>query len=617
MKKQPFITIIFLAMTLLAPRLQAWYPDYSVLATDLPVRDDFLRPLSLHSTTLLGMGEYFQFIYPAQPDLRFMDPSYPLGDSRHVFYMDLGAEPVWESAQESSGYPPVLYDARSSMSSDYGFWSPYRELSHENIPEPSLRLFYLTRLGHSDRALTLGGSYSLAYDETQFYQPYNYDYFRGGDALGAAYDESQVYEDYRLRESGQDESVSTEHQLNLFVSKPLSAALSLGARIGILRADVDGSYGDFQFYDHSDWSDEYESYWDDDTKRLQSVDMNDIALGLSYTTPQQNRFALSGGFTSGSLDRSFNEFDSSRYHSITLNPDGSAATADTNIYLSSSYYASDREWQYEGSGKYLRFMAELPQSQELMLRFGGSLEWRSADLTESESMLRRSDYFNQYWADWDNLWHRYSSRSMATVERQGTGKYSSELIQLSGGVDWQLQPALKFYGGLFLEHYDRSQDSREPFAGEKTAYTSLSGYNYPYAVDEAFQTDLKTFIWKQHQWRTTLAAPVGIEYQVLPAIGVQLGLTKVFQRLRVEEGYDVIVEEYHFVEQQDDVTIRDDLDTEYVDGYEYPVIRDFRDSFDFNAGLNIRSGDKLCVSVILTKLTQNEYAIKVGGSLTW
>lgn len=620
MKKTFKPILLLLLLTLLVPQLNAWYPDYSVMTTEFPVRNDFLRPLQMHAAALMGMGEYFQYIYPSQPDFRFMDPTYPMGEHKHLFYMDLGSEQLWESGTDMSPGYSMNYEMGGLYMDDYAFWSPYREFSHEQIPEPSLRMFYLNRLGDSEGALVLGGSYSLSYDETQFYQPYSFNYFYGRDALGAAYEDagsSVAYEDYRLRETGDDESVSKEHQLNFFLSKAISDRLTIGARLGMVRASVDGNYRDFQFNDRSDWVDEYESYWDDDLERTQSTKMNDVNLGISYTTPQKQRIAINGGIITGNLDRSFNEFDTSRYHSIEFNPDEIPSTVDSNIYRNSSYYKSDKAWQYDGNGYYLRFLAELPQGNEKTFRYGGSAEWKSADLTESESMLRRSDYYNQYYSSYESLWRNYASRSRVEVDRTGTGRYESGFFQLSAGVDWQLQSNMKFYGGLYLEHYDRVQDAREPFTGQKYTYNSYENYNYEYGEYEATQDDAKTFVWQQHQWQTILAAPLGVEYQVVPALGIQLGLTKVYRRMRMIESYDVVVDEYHLVVREDGVVTRDETDVEYVDGYEYPVLRDFGDSFDFNAGLNIRSGDRLRVSVILTNAFQDEYAIKVGGSISW
>ncbi len=610
------LLLIFL-LTLPASHILAWYPEYTVMATEFPVRDDFLRPLSLHSTASQGMGEYFQYLYPSQPDFRFFDPTYPLGTSRHLFYMDFGAESIAGIGEATPGTFPVYYELGTSYIQDYAFWSPYREFSHEKIPEPVLRLFYLTRLGESEAALTLGGSYALSYDETQFYQPYSFNYFRSFDAMGAAYDESQAYSDYTLKEAGDDESVSTEHQLNLFLSKAISQRLIIGARLGLGRTKVDGNYRDYQFEDHSEWADEYEYYRDNDLNRIQSQNTNDINLGMSYQTPQKKRIAINGGFITGNLDRTFNQLDTNRYYSTTLNPDNNISTSDTNIYRSTSLFNSEKEWGYSGNTYYLRIFAELPQTEQLLFRMAGSAELRRAELDESESMLARSDYFNQYWADWEGLIRHYSSQSNVAVERSGTGNYTSELFQISAGVDWQLQPGLQFYGGLFVEHSDRVQDAREPFLGSKYARTELEGYSYPYNTEEVWQDDVKTFSWKQHQWRSTLAAPLGIEYQILPAIGIQVGLTKVFQRLRMTEGYDVIVEEYTFREIEDGVVTRDELETDYVDGYQYPVIKDFSDRFDFNAGLNIRSGDKFRISVVLTNAFREEYAVKVGGSISW
>lgn len=618
MKKTTILVSLILVISASAPKLDAWYPDYSVLATDFPVRDDFLRPLSLHSVQLQGMGSYFQYLYPAQPDFSFMDPTYPLGEGKHIFYMDLGAQQLWESDTEM-GITPIYYDSRAFVQ-DYAFWSPYRALSHEQTPEPALRLFYLHRLGESEAALTLGGAYTLAYDETQFYQPYSFNYFRGYDALGAAYEDagsSVAYEDYRLKETGDDESISKEHQLNLFLSKAISQHLTIGARLGMVRASVDGNYRDFQYNDRSEWVDEYESYWDDGLERVQSTSMNDINLGISYMTPLKQRFAINGGIITGSLDRTFNELDSSRNYSVEFNPDENPATVDSNIYRSTSYYKSDKEWLYDGNGYYLRFLAELPKNDDLTIRIGGSAEWRSADLNESENMLRRSDYYNQYWSSYHSIRREYESQSKIAVDRSGTGSYESEFVQLSAGVDWQLQPNMRFFGGLYLEHYDRSQDAQEPFTGRKYAYNSYVNYDYDYGEHEGTQDDVKTFVWQQDQWRTVLAAPLGVEYQLMPAVGLQLGLTKIYERMRVVEGYDVIVEEYHLVQIEDGVTTRDELDTDYVDGYQYPSIKEFENRFDFNAGLNIRSGDRFRLSVVLSNAYRDEFALKVGGSISW
>jgi len=374
----------------------------------------------------MGLGEYFQYLYKAQPDFRFFDPTYPLGNSKHFFYMDLGAERLWGTGAEQPGSSPIYYDQGSAYIQDYAFWSPYRELSHEQIPEPALRLFYLTRLGKSEGALNLGGSYSLAYDETQFYQPFTFNNFRNFDVLGAEYDDSQAYEDYRLKEAGDDESVSTEQQLNLFLSKSISPRLSIGARLGVVRAQVDGNYRDFQSEDHSEWADEYEYYLDDDYKRNQSQNTSDINLGISYTTPQHKRIAINAGIVTGNLDRSYNELDTNRYYSISLNPDDNISTADSNIYRSASFLRSEKDWGYTGKSYYLRLLAELPQEENLILRFAGSAEWRQADLSESESMLGGSDYFNQYFAAYEGTWHRYLSQSTVEVERSGSGEFNSE-----------------------------------------------------------------------------------------------------------------------------------------------------------------------------------------------
>ena len=109
---------------LLPVHLFSWYPDYSVLATELKLEDDFLSPLTMNSTDLQGLGKHFQFLYPGQADLRFIDPTYPLLKGKHFFYMDLGSEQVWESNASVDPWGPYYsYSSSSSVLSDYSFWS--------------------------------------------------------------------------------------------------------------------------------------------------------------------------------------------------------------------------------------------------------------------------------------------------------------------------------------------------------------------------------------------------------------------------------------------------------------------------------------------------------------
>jgi len=66
-------TLLILLFSTCAP---AWYPDYSVMATDYVLPRDFLAPVRIQSIGLQALGSQFQRLYDHPLDNAFQNPAY-------------------------------------------------------------------------------------------------------------------------------------------------------------------------------------------------------------------------------------------------------------------------------------------------------------------------------------------------------------------------------------------------------------------------------------------------------------------------------------------------------------------------------------------------------------
>jgi len=600
----------------LVSQLYGWYPTYTVLATDFKVRSDLLRPLEMYSASIYGLGEAFQYIDPGQTGLSFLNPAASLKtEVKRMLYAELGPKVLFTAGDKESRFD--LAEPGYAMDSYVGdyYWNPYRELSHEDIPAPIFSLFYLTRLGEMKNAPQLGLAFSYSYDETQFYEPYDYWGWWDRNAMGGALEDAGdevAYDDYRLRQYGKDVSTSYGYRLNAFFSKPFSDRLSAGIRIGLVNEDVDGSYRDFDSYDQSEYQNEYENYYNREVTRLQTYSLTDIQLGGIYTRPGDRRYHLSIGMTNGILDREIGESDTSFYHSTWIYTSGS----DTNRYTRSANFIDDRNWEYDGGGYYLKFMAEMPGKEGVHIRYAGRLEIQNADLTESESSLRRSDYVSSYYYESEDLYREWDSYSRMDYERSGTGTYQRSYYDISAGADWQFMSHIHILGGMYASYSSVHQDASEPFEGSKYTEEHQSGHEWRPEDYEGSEYDRKRYSWDRSAYRTHVAFPFGVKLDYENKIELRLGMTRYFERLFTTEEYDVIVYEHHVEEIEDGVTTAS-ADSNYVDGYVFPDIAEFDNRFEFNGGLRFNASAHSHLDLVFTSAFRKDYAFILSGSFSW
>ena len=150
--------------TLLLSSIYGWYPDYTVLATDFKLRNDFLLPTQMNSINLVGLGTHFKNIYSHPLDNVFLNPAYLNFGPKNYLYFDLAGEEFYGNdindimEYPSYGYDDVAIAESSSYIPDY--WSPYREVENSAPREPIFRAVYL---GQPFCKLPLGIGFTAEY----------------------------------------------------------------------------------------------------------------------------------------------------------------------------------------------------------------------------------------------------------------------------------------------------------------------------------------------------------------------------------------------------------------------------------------------------------------------
>lgn len=593
--------------------VQAWYPDYSVMATDYVLPRDYLAPSRIQSIGLQALGYQFQRLHDHPLDNAFQNPAYLGQQETNYLYLDVAGDEKDYSEEgiiPSYGgtYPYLEY----GMDSPY-YWSPYRALEIPEEDQPIARLIYLGR-PLKILPLHLGASLEYFYNREQFYQPYWYGWgWRNMDAIGTAYNETMAdpYDDYRIVESGENLQDEWGYRINTFAALPILPFLTLGARLAVQDKKIDGNYSDLDIRDDNYWADEYLSYSAVGKTRDQSFKQQDIALGALLQLGSGIKLGITAGYVTGDIDRQLVESDTSRYFSrYYYNPD----TNKVNIYNNNSAYASTKQWIYDGSTRYGELHGDIAVNPDITMRWSAYYEKRSAELEELENMWRRSHHFSHYWSDWDSVYNNYENISRTSLDRTGSGDYQFENRRFSIGANWQMSTAIRFSGGLVYDRQFDSKDATEPFSGSKYSYYSndwSSGYS-----SETTRNDDKQFSWQREETYVTLALPTGVVVELGETLELSLGLTKLIRSTDITESYDLVVFNEETIKRIDGTVITDS-DSAYVDGHKFPGVHTFIDEYRMNAGISFKYKDSFKITAALAESILEPRSFKIGAEFSW
>lgn len=585
----------------------AWYPDYTVMATDFVLRYDFLSPARIPSISLQGLGPQFQNIYSHPLDNTFQNPAYLHFWPKNFLYADLAGE---EYQPDFVQPIPIFYFDNSY------YWSPYRYSEEPSIEEPLLRLVYFGKPLEDKLPMGIGAAYEYFYTQEKFYKPYWYWWGYGMmNALGGAYEQSAAdpYEDYRIMEEGDNVETMTGHRLTTFVSYPITESLVLGLRYAFQIEDANGLYHDLDFNDHSSYADEYLRFYDTREEMDQTYQVNDGMAGLIFSSEGGTRLGITFGHADGFTERIHTDSDTSYYKSVYLNED----TTKTSRYRRINSYLSEKQWNYDGTSNNAAIHGDLPAGNNMLVRFSFYGEKRNANLTESETMDRSQYYFSKYWYSYYDTLQQYLSDSWAVLERNGNGNYEFKRRRYSVGVDWEISQKVRFIGGIVHDDRAAERSATEPFVGTKYSLIENEGYTWQeYDSREEMQENDKEFRWWRSESYTTTSVPLGVVLDLLDDFEIQFGLTKVLQHTDIDEGYDLVVfKDKNTVTEDGETTVTED--SMYVEGHDFPGTQTFINDLRFNAGLSLTASDHFRLTAVVTESILEPRSLRIGGQIAW
>ncbi|MBT3251279.1 MAG: hypothetical protein HN729_09185 [Candidatus Marinimicrobia bacterium] len=601
----------FVAFLLLLTKGFAWYPSYSVMATDFVLPYDFIKPLTIHPVGLQALGPHFYSIYNHPVSNVFQNPAYLSLESQNYIYFDIAGSDNDKDRSNSNSTPGISYGYDDFYYMPY-YWSPYRYVHEPENSEPIARFIYLGKPYGENSPIGIGGTIEYYYEQEQFYQP---QWYHNGwwemDALGNYFDSesSDPYGDYRIAEFGNNKLMSSGIQASAMISFDIHSKLSLGLRFTILDKKTDGDYVNLNFTDENDYYDNYLNYSDTKANQNQDYKMNDYSFGVIWNEPDKMVLGGSLGYVTGEIERDFVETDSTFYHSYHFEgPD----TNNYSLYDRFGGSRSDKQWKYAGSTSYGNLNGDFFLNSDITLRLAIYGEKRKSDLTESEIMRRDNYYGSRYWNTYTDTVHRFLNISNVNFSRYGTGDNIHKRFKLSIGADVIVSTKIRFIGGVVVDNIDVDMDAHEPFIGSKYSYSERENYSYiNWQLQESTQDEEKEFHWYRNEDFFTVAIPTGIIVKAGSNLEFQLGLTKVIKKIDIKEGYDLIVYDESTVTIQDGVTTVSS-DSSYVEGHLFPATNEFMNEYEMNAGISFKYKEYFKLTCALKESILEPSYYKIG-----
>jgi hypothetical protein len=600
-----------IAFLLLLTKGFAWYPDYSVMATDFVLPYDFIKPLTIHTAGLQALGPHFYSIYNHPVSNVFQNPAYLSLESQNYIYFDIAGSDTDNDRSNSNSTPGITYGYDDFYYMPY-YWSPYRYVHEPENSEPIARFIYLGKPYGKESPIGIGATIEYFYEQEQFYQPGWYHYgFMDMDAMGNYFDSesSDPSEDYRMAEYGNNKLMSRGIQASTMISFDINEVLSLGLRFSLLNKKTDGDYRNLNVYDDSDYYEDYLNYSDTNAQQDQDHSTNEFSVGMVWTNPGKLIFGSSIGYVSGEIKRGFVETDSTFYHSYHFEgPD----TNNYRLYNRFGGSGSNKHWRYKGHTKYGNINGDYILNNDITLRISIYGEKRKSKLIESEIMRRDNHYASRYWSSYHDTLRHYLNISNVNFNRYGTGDNIHKRFKLSVGADVMVSSKIRFIGGVVVDNVDVDIKANEPFIGSKYSYFERENYSYVnWQLQESTQNEEKEFYWYRHEDFFTVAIPTGIIVKAGNNLEFQLGLTKVIKKVDIKEGYHLIV--YN----ESSVTIQDGIttvltDSSYVDGHLFPPTNEFMNEYEMNAGISFKYKEYLKLTCALKESILEPSYYKIG-----
>lgn len=424
-----------------------------------------------------------------------LNPAYLYRDSAQSSYVYLDFRSAKEIRDSRNIYYPYPIFAVHSIDAARFVPFPRFYVNTRRELEPVVSAAYLLRPAEGVFShMSLGVTYQLVSQDEKYY-PIPQDIYKsvlGADYMGVR---SAAAENIPIVDklSGTDNIHQEGHFVSLFAGYEIDPALQVGAKLGRVSFDRDGSYGSQNVWEYY-YSTAGTSLWRNKEARSQSYGHWELTGGVNYTFAQKHSIGLSGGHLWGVADQLLTRDDSSYY---AYGPIGSV-TENWSVYSSSG--VQRQTWNHDGKASLLGVDLRAEVSSVQLLQFHYQYARQNTDIRLDGTIVDTSYGMSRY--RWDTTGYKYASDYGLFDRRTGTGTAVGTLHRAIGSLQWSVNSNVKLSLGLQYESRIVETNTGEVvLAGRHSRQSSTGGYPYDYfdstaeskILEWAFRTKLTRF----------------------------------------------------------------------------------------------------------------------------
>ncbi|MBI5471976.1 MAG: hypothetical protein HY961_06485 [Ignavibacteriae bacterium] len=505
--------------------LHAQYFGEQVMEKSFEQTDFFFTPYQLIP---FGIGTFKNSVQGVLDDPQIqlaVNPAYLYHDSARASYVYLDFRSAREIRETNDWYYPYpLLATKTALSSMMPY--PRYYINTRRELEPVVSATYLFRPTEGALSnLSLGISYQMiAQDEKYYSIPQDiYKSVLGANYLGVT---SKAAENIPIvdKYSGADNMHQNGHFVALFAGYEFAPAFQVGAKLGRVTFDRDGSYGSQNLWD-SYYSTDNTSLWRNSEGRDQKYRHWELIGGANYTFDAKYSIGLTGGYLWGDADQTLTRGDSSYYGYGQIG----STTQNWNFW---NHSANQRQsWAHDGK-TYLggiNLKAQVNPAQ--LFQFHYLYTRQNTDLLLAGDIIDSSYGMSRY--RYDTTISNHTSRYALFDRRTGTGTSVGDIHRAVGSLQWQITPRVKLSIGLQFESRIVETKTNEAVVAKRySRYASTGTYPHNYFDSTA---EAKSLQWDFRSKSTRFSIPIFFTIRTSDVVELLFGLNRSAANWQVDD----------------------------------------------------------------------------------
>ncbi len=503
----------------------AQYFGEQVMEKSFEQTDFFFTPYQLIP---FGLGTFKNSVQGVLDDPQIqlaVNPAYLYHDSARASYVYLDFRSAREIRETNDSYYPYPILARTMVSSSFMPYPRYYINTRREL-EPVVSATYLFRPTEGALSnLSLGISYQMiAQDEKYYSIPQDiYKSVLGANYLGvrsAAAENVPIVDKY----SGADDMHQNGHFIALFAGYEFAPSFQLGAKLGRVTFDRDGSYGSQNLWD-SYYSTDYTSLWRNSEGREQTYRHWELIGGANYTFDTKFSIGLTGGYLWGDADQTLMRGDSSYYAYGQIG----STTQNWNYWNHSAN--QHQSWAHDGKTYLGGINLKAQASPSQLFQFHYLYTRQNTDLLLAGNIIDSSYGMSRY--QYDTTISNYTSRYALFDRRTGTGTSVGDMHRAVGSLQWQISPRVKLSIGLQYESRIVETKTNEVVVAKRySRYASTGSHPYSYFDSTA---ESKSLQWDFRSKLTRFNIPIFFTIKTSDVVELLFGLNRSAANWQVDD----------------------------------------------------------------------------------